>query len=914
MGVTATSRDAAAVLLGIGAGPDGAPCRRNLADAVRRIVGARGAAPKETVVSWVVEMCRALGHAPARIRHDLESVIADMTLAGDLASLSCGGAEALAPKPARSVAVAPGLAAALGATDGEDFGRNGCDPGAVIRLVPTGDATVRLSDELGPPSYLYALATMGLPHGPSVTLRDFAGLVFHELVRNGTETDPADVTILGKLSGDGSWAYGKADLGGARRPAALRLLGDGTVVALPLPDLDALAWLALSGMDVAGRQFSWIAEKVDPPRQLSVALAIAGMREGPLSWALPEGADAEIAAWMGSDVQEEGAQVEGDPAQRAVVSASPSARLVVEAGPGSGKTWVACCRTARLVEVGVPPARIVVVSFTRAAVGELRARVASFLPEPAMAADLAVWTLDSLAWRLRSGFSGEEDGVPADGYEANVRETADMLAKADVGLAEFVGGIGHLVVDEAQDLVDARRDLVMALVAALSPDCGVTVFMDGAQAIYGWQEKAARAGGIKGDLLARGFAEMRLDGDHRTRTPRLKAMFAECRKALLDGSADPQATYHHVRETVECHADGVVPLLRESVGGGSTLMLFRSRAGLLSAASELWSVGAEFGLRLSGRRPAVTPWVAAALAGVVEATVSRPAFDTLWGELWPPPIGVGRDAAWTALRRVASSGPTTVDMARLRSRLSAGVPPPELSVREQGAKGLVLSTIHGAKGREADHVRLMMPRAPSTERTDWGEEARILFVGATRARKSLRVGSSGSRLSDPHGIGRLWQETKFRTGPDARVEIGAEGDVDQRAQISNASWGDPAGAVAAQARLWFLAGRQARLVAERVPGPDAYTLTEEDGDGTVVGFLSRKVLRDLWFIGRAVHGEGAVPPRRIRGLNLIGVRTVAATALVEGASEPFGRSGLWLVPVVAGVAPVFFSVKGDGDA
>jgi hypothetical protein len=913
MAVNAISREAAAVLLGMNTGPDRAPCRRDLADGVRKILGATGGISRVAVLAWVVEMCRALGYVVVDVHNELESVIGQMILAGDIASLISGGAEALVFKPGRTVEVAPGIAAALGATDLQLGGRERA-PDAVIRLVAADANAVRIADELGPPSYRAALATMGLPNSPLVTLRDFAGLIFHELVRNGTEVAPEDAEIFGTLPGDGSWAYGKVDTEGACRPAAFRVLGDGTVVALTLPDIDALSWLAMSGTEVTGPRFAWRDRNVAVPRQLSVVFAIAGRREGPSSWLLPEGADAAIGDWMGAYVSEEDAWPESDPAQRAVISAPLSTRLVVEAGPGSGKTWVACRRTARLVEEGVSPASIVVISFTRAAVSELRRRVASFLPDPARSADLAVWTLDSLAWRLRSGFSGAEDNVPTDGYEANVRETVDMLTKARGGLAEFVQNIAHLVVDEAQDLVGARRELVAAFVTMLSPTCGITVFMDTAQAIYGWQEKAILPGNIKSYLLAQGFIEMRLHADHRTKTPHLRTMFAKCRTTLLDTSADPQLTYNRVRETVEHYADGILPHMRATPEHGSTLMLFRSRAETLSVASELWSVSAEFGLRLSGRRTAATPWIAAALSEVVSPTLSRPAFDDRWDEMWPPPIGVDRETAWTALRRAAPTGTAAVNMDQLRSRLSAVVLPPGLSIPEPGGRGLVLSTIHVAKGREADHVRLMMPKVPAAEGTDWGEEARILFVGATRARKSLRLGSTRSRLSDPNRIGRLWQNANFRTGPNARVEIGVEGDVDETAQVSAASWADPANATAAQARLRLLVGRQARLSAERVVGGDRYALSEEDGDMIVIGFLCSKVLRDLWAVGRSVHGEGALPPRRIRGLNLIGIRTAAAPGPVKGALEPYGSSGLWLVPIVAGVVPVFFSVRENGIA
>jgi hypothetical protein len=913
MAVTATSREAAASLMGFESDADGTPYRRDIAGAVRKIVRSRGAVPKDSVIAWVLDICRSLGHDFARVRPEVDAVISVMTLAGDIVSLTCGGEEALAPKPARKVAVSFSMAAVLGGADSESESV-GTNLDAVIRLVPLDDETVRLADELGPPSFRAALAAMGLPHGRSVTLREFVGLVFHELVRNGEEIAPEEAEVLGSLSGDGSWAFGQTGAGGPQRPLALRVLGDDTIIALPLPDLEALGWLALSGMEIAGTNFSWTAKGIAPPRQLSIALAITGRRNGDLSWTLPVGADAEISEWLGADVIElPDGQAEGDPAQRAVIASPTSSLAVVEAGPGSGKTWVACRRTARIAEAGVPPSRIVVVSFTKAAVNELRGRVASFLPDPSAAAELSVWTLDSLAWRLRSGFSGDEDGVPIVGYEANVLETTKMLTETGSGLADFVAGIQHLILDEAQDLVSPRRELVLALFAALSPECGVTVFMDSAQAIYGWQDRASRGGNIKSELLKRGFAEHRLDIDHRTRTPKLRAMFAKCRKVLLGDTGDPKATYQNIRQIIESHAEKILPDIHESVAGGSTLMLFRGRAGLLSAASKLWSVGTDFRLRLSGRRPAAAAWVAALLSLTDGKTIAKSSFDTLWDEFWPPPPGIDRDTAWKLLRRVASTGTATVDLAKLRSRLSASVPPAELSVKDNVGKRLILSTIHGAKGQEADHVRLMMPRVPPGER-DWGEEARILFVGATRARKTLYVGSTESRLSNQAGIKRLWQLSKFRTSPNARVEIGAEGDIDEIAQVSSASWPNENDAVSSQARLWSLAERTVRLVAERVSGSNAYALIEEDGDGMALGFLSRSVVQDFWSIGKEIDGSGTSPAKRIGGINLIGVRTVAVSAPLEELLEPYRHSGIWLVPVVAGVATVFFNARDKGNA
>lgn len=83
--------------------------------------------------------------------------------------------------------------------------------------------------------------------------------------------------------------------------------------------------------------------------------------------------------------------------QRAVVMAGAGPLLVI-AGAGSGKTRVVTYRVARLIEAGVAPARILLVTFTNRAAREMLGRVESLL-----AADIRrVWggTFHSIANRL----------------------------------------------------------------------------------------------------------------------------------------------------------------------------------------------------------------------------------------------------------------------------------------------------------------------------------------------------------------------------------------------------------------------------------------------------------------------------------------------------------------------------------
>ena len=66
----------------------------------------------------------------------------------------------------------------------------------------------------------------------------------------------------------------------------------------------------------------------------------------------------------------------------------PGKSVVVEACAGSGKTWMLVSRIVRLLLAGVEPHHILAITFTRAAAGEMRDRLAGWLADWSMQASV----------------------------------------------------------------------------------------------------------------------------------------------------------------------------------------------------------------------------------------------------------------------------------------------------------------------------------------------------------------------------------------------------------------------------------------------------------------------------------------------------------------------------------------------
>src|SRR5262245_50443537 len=123
------------------------------------------------------------------------------------------------------------------------------------------------------------------------------------------------------------------------------------------------------------------------------------------------------------------------PAQREAVT-HVDGPLLVLAGAGSGKTRVITRRVAHLLRSGIPPERILAITFTNKAAGEMRERIEALVPH----SKVWVGTFHGFCARLLRSHSklvGIDPGFTiydqADRLRA-VRDVMELLAGDDAGI------------------------------------------------------------------------------------------------------------------------------------------------------------------------------------------------------------------------------------------------------------------------------------------------------------------------------------------------------------------------------------------------------------------------------------------------------------------------------------------------
>lgn len=576
--------------------------------------------------------------------------------------------------------------------------------------------------------------------------------------------------------------------------------------------------------------------------------------------------------------------------QESVAFANPERLTLVQAGAGTGKTHTLIARIAFLAEdSGLDPGDdLLVLSFSRAAIGEVRKRLAS---HPQSLPFVPVQTFDSFATGLLD--SVDPDGAWINGgYDDRIRAATDLLETPPEGLHEALS-VRHILIDEAQDLVGVRARFVTALLSFTG--AAFTVFTDAAQAIYGFSSTDR----VETDSFVEGLVRVAGDRslDRRSLTVQQRAAspnvarVMEFGTVLTDGSLDSGAIASSLGELVESLPPAPdLRSLTRILGRRSdriTAILCRSNAQVLRIAEELTEMGIVYRLQRQAGDRAIGPWLARVAQRVEGHVLSQRVFDEACADLSDGP-GLTAAELWVSLRRMDPRGNKAIDLRRIAAHLRCGDLPEELNQVSPG--NVVVSTIHRAKGLEFDRV-LLVPATMDDD--DQSEANRILYVGLSRAREEILV----LRDYRPSGLRAEQRLGRIVEGGFAKGRRPATG-VEMIAEDTNAA--QPAGAsvdssdpVAIQSHLLgsVTPGDQVQLVLasprRSVDAKPFYLVLHED---VPIGETSETFGDALQFL-LPPRGEQRWPAN-ISGVRVQMVDTVAGDETIAR-SAGLSRSGLW---------------------
>lgn len=628
-----------------------------------------------------------------------------------------------------------------------------------------------------------------------------------------------------------------------------------------------------------------------------------------------------------------------DPEQLDIIHDDPGSWQLVVAGPGAGKSAVACQRIASLVDDGVQPSRILLVSFTRTAVAELRDRIVSYAVAGERARNVRISTIDSHAWSLRVGFEDESllKSFEDSSFDLSISRAVDLFSTKDPELLDFMGRVEHLIIDEAQDIMGIRVELIIAMLSSLSGECGTTILADPAQAIYGFTTDDRENGDQGNSLLER----LETDSPRPLVRRTLKRIHRIQNQNLLD-------VFHKTRHEVERPSSGdgyverVVSVIRDTAldnlgeisyekiaehlagyKGESLLVLFRRRADVLFTSSFCSRGGVQHRIRMSGVPTVVRPWIGWLFAEFDRPFITMQEFEALWDQrlrISPFPFkGEQKGSAWTLLRQLAASKRQgLVDLVYFRKIVSRSRPPVEICLPELGTKGPILGTIHASKGREANTVALVLPPTQRNFKSDSQaeelEEGRVYYVGATRAREALVTAGNRGSFAKHLDSGRVFKILPRRANklPRVQLEVGREGDTDRLAHLG---WNN-----AEKIQRILADSAHQTLPLKGVARPDhdfeVRLLLKPEANGQApteveigqMGQAFQLDLRKVW--SHVDSGSRFRPGDYMDHLYLVGATSVALSDSERAAVRPpYSSSGFAIAPVVKGLTVVHFPYR-----
>ncbi len=613
--------------------------------------------------------------------------------------------------------------------------------------------------------------------------------------------------------------------------------------------------------------------------------------------------------------------------QKKIIRLDPMEQTIVNAGPGTGKTWTLIEKIKyMLTDGGVEPENILVLCFSRAAVDVIRTR----LKEAADRDELPLtWylvdvrTFDSFSTYMLAWVAENLPDLLPDNFILEYRDydsrietaTSIFLQERDM-LEEY----SHVIVDEVQDLVGVRAELVLAILETLPDTCGFTLLGDSCQAIYDYlQEGHPRI--LTSALFYKSlFHEFKkanyftLEENHRQGDD-LENLMSPYREAILLGNAEDRFRAASALSSKIVTSD--INLVHFSPAeaaqytrNGTVGILTRTNGQALQISTWLRNEGIDHILRRRSDEGRLASWISGVIFNAKTEVLSKREFIEIFDRLYPNNTSDAK-LYWEAM--ISSQYDITGDYYEIENLLAgllknARDPLLFMEPQDHAPARITVSSIHRAKGREFDTVIVLDDLFYELMKPDEENELehKVCYVALTRSKKRLEkahiktqyiyIMKDQSRRCFKQGG---YDHKKYLS----HFEVGEPGDLDNRSFALN-------GKVQNDIKRDAVNGSRLKLIKsqERSNGSVIYRIVPEENEKEVLGYTTPGFCNSMESaIQRIFNNPGRIDPRyfpnRFSEIYSGGLTTcVSANGKNIDGARRFGSMYVWNGIAVEGFA------------
>ncbi len=622
----------------------------------------------------------------------------------------------------------------------------------------------------------------------------------------------------------------------------------------------------------------------------------------------------------------------GEATQDEIIEAEPTERSIVNAGPGTGKTWTLIEKIIHMVNgEQAKPENILVLCFSRSAVEVVRSRLSDAAETGRIGyewQDVDVRTFDSFStYMLAWVQDNHKDLLPnhflleAYDYDQRIKVATSIFKKKKDMLADYE----HIIVDEVQDLVGSRAELVLAMLKGLPDTCGFTILGDSCQALYDYMAEGDPAIMSSEQFYQDIFKSFpsanyyALTENHR-QGDTFGQMTVPYRKAILTGFAQDRVSAasdllgHIPRMPVKLTKFSRNDALRY-VGQGETLgILTRTNGQALQISAWLQNADVPHALHRGLGSPTLGDWIARVFCDYENESVDETSFVAKHLVLFPEAGYETARMRWMALASTQhGEARSRYEVADLLKGLLRNAKEPILYESGTGTRhSITVSNIHRAKGKEFDSVIVIddVIEAMADPDTEDLLEHKVCYVALTRPKKKVERAEITKKDKQIY-ITRNDDQSKrcAKAGGFKRYishfEVGSDADLDLRSLAADNK-------LQQYIRKNVHSGMRLKLLKcpEGTKPYVVYRIVPEDNEKLVLGYTSKSFARELEKaiqhiknMNCAVYYE--VYPHAFCDVYVHNIITcVSGMAPVPTGAKTFGDVSIWSGITITGFAAV----------